>query len=381
MAQAANPDTGVPGDYGASLDATTTAALYGTASDGGTYGYGVVYKVDQSGKGTVLYSFTGNEDGASPVSGVVFDSAGNLYGTTLNGGYHPSPVGFGVVFMLDTNNKETVLRTFTGPDGAYPYAGVILSAGNLYGTTGGGGTHSLGVVFKLYANGKESSDSFAGTNGAFPQSGLTRDSSGNLYGTAQSGGAPNAGAGVVYKVDPAGKKTVLYAFTGGADGNRPIAGVIVDSAGNLYGTTASGGVYGQGVVYRLDPTGQETVLYSFTGGADGDGPVGGVIVDSAGNFYGTTSVGGRGHGVVYKLDATGKETVLHTFTGGTDGSSPFSGVIRDSAGNLFGTTLYGGDHGFGVVFKVAPTGKETVLYSFTGGIDGGHPQSGVTLSR
>jgi uncharacterized repeat protein (TIGR03803 family) len=162
---------------------------------------------------------------------------------------------------------------------------------------------------------------------------LIRDSAGNLYGTTSSGGTANVG--VVYKVDAAGQQKVLYSFTGGADGSGPYAGVILDSAGNLYGTTVHGGTAGAGVVFKLDAAGRETVLYSFTGGADGGSPYAGVILDSDCNFYGTTRSGGAANaGVVYKLDMRGHEKVLYTFTGGADGGGPYAGVIPDSDGNL-----------------------------------------------
>src|SRR5580700_9701150 len=174
-------------------------------------------------------------------------------------------------------------------------------------------------------------------------------------------------------------EVVLHRFYGGNDGRNPNAGLIRDSAGNLYGTTAGGGS-SPGIVYRIDDSRHETVLYSFKGGTDGAFPFGGVIRDSAGNLYGTTYQGGAAYaGVVYKLDSSGNETVLHTFSfnGGTDGGNPYAGVIRDPAGNLYGTTYYGGVWGAGVVYKVDSAGNETVLYSFTGGADGGNPQAGV----
>ena len=159
---------------------------------------------------------------------------------------------------------------------------------------------------------------------------------------------------------------MLYNFTGGADGRLPYAGLIRDSAGNFYGTTLEGGSVNGGVVYKLDATGHETVLYSFTGGDAGNSPYAGVIRDSAGNLYGTayhSGAAGSG-GDVYKLDATGHETVLYSFTDGADGGYPWAGVIRDSAGNLYGTTTSGGSSNAGVVYKLDPTGHETVLYSF-----------------
>jgi len=358
-------------DADAGVIRDSTGNLYGTAQYGGTAGAGVVFKVDTTGAETVLYSFTGGADGANPRGGVIRDSAGNLYGTTYGGGTS----GAGVVFKLDTSGHQTVLYTFTGgTDGGYPVAGVIRdSAGNLYGTATGGGTAGAGAVYKLNTTGQETVlYSFpGGAGGAGPQAGLTRDSAGNLYGTTAHGGT--AGAGVVYELNAAGQASVLYSFTGGADGNRPLGAVTRDSAGNLYATTNKGGT-GLGVVFELNASGQETVLYSFTGGADGVNPLSGVTRDSAGNLYGTTYLGGTSNaGMVYKLTAAGAETVLYGFTGGADGGYPEAGVIRDSAGNLYGTTLQGGTAYAGVVYEVNTSGQETVLYNFTGGADGGYP--------
>ena len=349
--------------------------LYGTTYEGGAAGAGVVYKVDTAGHQTVLYSFTGGADGGYPEAGVIRDSAGNLYGTAIGG------AGAGVVYKLDTSGHETVLYSFTGgADGKTPFAGVTRdSAGNLYGTTYyGGGLPNMGVVFKVDTASQETVlYSFTGGNdGNRPGSGVIRDSAGNLYGTTSSGDPANQG--VVYKVTAAGHETVLYSFTGGADGAEPSYGVIRDSAGNLYGTTYHGGTTNYGVVYKVDTTGHQTVLYSFTGATDGGYPTSGVIRDSAGNLYGTAGVGGTANGgVVFKVSAAGQETVLHSFTGGFDGKSPSGGVIRDSAGNLYGTTEYGGTGNAGTVYKLDPAGQETVLYAFSGGVDGFFPYAGV----
>ena len=179
---------------------------------------------------------------------------------------------------------------------------------------------------------------------------------------------------------------MLYSFTGGADGANPQAGLIRDFRGNLYGTTISGGnrVCGAapdcGVVFKLSPTGEETVIYAFTGGADGGIPLAGLIKDAKGNLYGTTSVGGDlkcSCGTVFVIDTAGKERVLHSFTGGNDGSMPFAGLARDVEGNFYGTTFYGGPSNLGTVFKVDSGGNETVLYSFTGIPDGASPRAGV----
>jgi len=353
--------------------------LYGTTVNSGAEYGGVVFRMDPMGNETVLHSFSG-EDGVEPYAGVIGDGAGNLYGTTFYGGTTDN----GVVYKLDAKGNETVLYNFTGgADGGEPQAGVILDAqGNLYGTTLLGGTgdcpEGCGVVYKLDASGQESVlHSFTGgADGANGNGdpGLIRDAEGNLYGATSNGGGP-ASAGVLFELDPAGQESVLYTFPSASDGANPHAGVIDDGKGNLYGTTYSGGPANAGVVYQVDATG-ETVLYRFTGGADGKNPNAGVIRDLAGNLYGTTVYGGVGYGVVYQVNAEGNESVLHAFAGGADGAYPYAGVILDSEGNLYGTTYAGGPENSGVVYKVDATGHETVLFGFSG-TDGSGPQAGV----
>jgi uncharacterized repeat protein (TIGR03803 family) len=342
---------------------------------------------------TVLYSFAGKPDGTSPYAGVVQDAQGNLYGTTYLGGTS----NMGTVFMVDTTGKETVLYSFTGMngDGANPFGGLVRDTqGNLYGTTYQGGNLTCGppvgcgTVFKLDTTGKETvlhTFSSVGGDGTGPQAGLVQDTQGNLYGTTITGGTD--GAGTVFKVDTTGKETVLYSFgSAGGDGTLPDAGLVLDSQGNLYGTTRSGGTAGDGTVFKVDKTGKETVLYSFTG-MNGDGlePYhSGVVRDAQGNLYGTTIYGGSSvFGTVFKVDTTGKETVLSSFTGGTkDGAYPEAGLVQDTQGNLYGTTFEGGASGGGTVFKVDTSGKETVQHNFfTGGIikDGAYPLGGLVL--
>jgi uncharacterized repeat protein (TIGR03803 family) len=279
------------------------------------------------------------------------------------------------VFKVDTFGNETVLYSFTGgADGSSPNTVIRDSKGNLYGTTNYGGASGVGVVFKVDTSGHETVlYTFTGGNdGAYPNPNVTLDSVGNFYGTTNNGGT--AGVGVVFKVDTSGHETVLYTFTGGNDGGNP-NGVMRDSAGNLYGTTSNGGASGAGVVFKVDTSGNETVLYTFTGGADGGYSDAGVIRDSAGNFYGTTNNGGTaGLGVVFKVDTSGNETVLHTFTRGLEGDQPdLAGVILDSVGNLYGTAAFGGAGGQGVVYKLDTSGNETVLYAFPGAADGQYP--------
>jgi uncharacterized repeat protein (TIGR03803 family) len=341
--------------------------LYGTTSYGGSFNFGTVFKLDTAGKETVLYTFTGGADGSIPLAGVIRDAAGNLYGTTEAGGdlTCKSSIGCGTVFKVDATGNESVLYSFTpAADGAgTPFAGVIRdAAGNLYGTTADGGPYYSGTVFKLDTTGKETvlytfTGGQGGTDGFLPAGALIRDAAGNLYGTTQLGG--NYSFGTVFKVDPTGTETVLYRFRGGYSGDQPAGGVIMDREGNLYGTTEGGGYYFDGTVFKLNPVGNKTVLYHFGSGEDGTLPVAGVIADTAGNLYGTTAYGGTFNlGTVFKLDKTGKETVLHNFTGGADGALPVAGLLRDAAGNLYGTAYFGGDcsvdGGCGVVFKIAP---------------------------
>lgn len=192
-----------------------------------------------------------------------------------------------------------------------------------------------------------------GNDGANPFSGPTLDSAGNLYGTTNEGGS--SGAGVVYKLGTAGNLTPLYSFTDGADGGYPWGGVVLDSNGNLYGTTNTGGAGRQGVVFKVSSDGQETVLCSFKSGKDGAYPQSPVTLDSAGNIYGTTYNGGaQDVGTVYEVTAAGRETVLWIFTDDPDGGYPVAGLILDAAGNLYGTTSFGGAWAVGSVFKIVP---------------------------
>jgi uncharacterized repeat protein (TIGR03803 family) len=334
---------------------------------------------------TVLHSFTFS-DGSHPLAGLIFDKSGNLYSTTIYG----STFGDGEVFKLAPPATvggawtETIFHAFSGTDGAYPYYGakpIFDSNGNLYGTTSQGGTSNVGTVFKLSPAGTETVlYSFTGgADGNQPGAGLVFDSSGNLYGTTPYGG--RFGSGVVFKLSPAGTETVLYSFTGGADGGNPFSPLILDSKGNLYGTASAGGASYSGVVFKVAPGGTETVLYSFTGAADGGAPYAGLVFDSNGNLYGTAFYGGVSNaGTVFELSPPAvaggawTENVLHSFTY-ADGAGPYfgTGLLFDANKNLYGITSTGGATDAGVVFKLSPGGTETVLYNFRSG--GGHPKS------
>ena len=369
------PTAGLIFDKNGNLYGTTSQGGTGNCYNGyGDIHCGTVFELSPIQGGgwteTVLYSFNWNgngTDGTNPGGGLIFDAAGNLYGTTVYGGTY----GYGTVFELTPAAggtwTEKVLWSFgNGTDGANPGGGLIFdAAGNLYGTTVYGGTYGYGMVFELTpaAGGTWTEKvlwSFGnGTDGYQPFAGLIFDAAGNLYGTTVSGGTYLYN-GTVFELTPAAgggwTEQVLHSFNyNGTDGIWPYAGLIFDAAGNLYGTTDSGGAYGDGTVFELMP-GQggiwtEGVLYSFLCSpfncTDGYSPQAGLIFDAAGNLYGTTSEGGTYHyGTVFELTpAAGggwTETVLYSFGNGTDGVGPVAGLIFDAAGNLYGTTAYGG---------------------------------------
>jgi uncharacterized repeat protein (TIGR03803 family) len=386
---------------GGGLVVDSSGNLFGTTAEGSdtlcdlaeVYGCGVVYELVKSSNGymeKVLYSFGSSSptsDGASPQAGLIMDAAGNLYGTTTYGGSSNCLVdigvdGCGTVFELvksSTGYTENVLYAFTGFDGAYPLAGLLMdSSGNLYGTAQGGGAYGYGVVFELVNSSGTYVEkvlcSFGGTatDGTSPAAGLLMDSSGNLYGTAQGGGA--YGYGVVFElVNSSGTyvEKVLYSFGGTAtDGAYPVAGLLMDASGNLYGTTSQGGAYGKGTVFELvnsSGTYMERVLYSFGGtAADGNDPIASLLLDASGNLYGTTKLGGSttacggsGCGTAFELvNSSGSyaERLLHSFSGGSDGSNPAAALIMDSSGNLYSTTEVGGSSlQGGTVFTINPT--------------------------
>jgi uncharacterized repeat protein (TIGR03803 family) len=332
------------------------------------------FTAEASATETVLYSFTGST-GQDPLAGLAV-SGGSDYGTTESGGAH----NYGAVFKLDSTGTETVLLSFDYSHGARPNAGLISDkAGNLYGTTQQGGANSDGVVFKIAPDGTETVlhtfTGFSSGDGAYPVAGLIRDSKGHLYGTTQHGGPSDNGT--VFKLAKSGSETVLYSFSGASDGAWPYGGLIEDSAGNFFGTTIEGGTSNDGIVFKLSRNGSETVLHNF-GGSDGMYPVAGLIMDGPGNLYGTTKQGGaHGSGTVFKVAPDGTETVLHSFAGASDGAFPMCNLIMDKKGNLYGTANGGGAHGAGTVFKVSAKGADTTLYSFAGGSDGAFPQAPV----
>jgi len=373
------------------LIADKTGNIYGVTENGGTSGDGLAFELsrDVSGKLTysVLYNFAGNADGQNPGAGLVLDHNGDLYGTTPLGG---NPNGnSGIAYELtpagDGQWTETVLYTFCPEaaclDGASPKSSLIFDgAGNLYGTTYSGGASNAGVVFELSPTTmgpwteKVLYSFTVQAIGLAPQAGLIFDSFGDLYGTDPAGGTGKrcpGGCGFVYELTPSSdgewQETTTYNFTGGGDGGTPFGGLISDSHGNLYGTTSEGEGKTYGTVFQLSLGGNgqwtETTLHTFVN-TDGSGPRDAVALDRFGNIYGTTPLGGNarscrdGCGTVFMLAPEGSgqysETTLHYFTGsrgGYDGAAPLSGVLIDH-GAIYGTTPFGGVLGEGVLFRL-----------------------------
>jgi uncharacterized repeat protein (TIGR03803 family) len=326
---------------------------------------------------TNLYSFTGTNDGGYPYAGLVQGSDGNFYGTTAGGGTN----GLGTVFQISTNGALTSLYSFTGGhDGANPQAGLVqASDGYFYGTTSGGGTNSIGTVFKISTNGVLTSlYSFTGTNdGANPRAALVQGSDGNFYGTTFGGGTN--GYGTVFKINTNGALTSLYSFTGGNDGWNPPAGLVQGSDGNFYGTTRNGGTNNWGTVFKISTNGALTSLYSFTGGHDGANPQAGLVQGSDGSFYGTTFGGGtNGYGTVFKINTNGALTSLYSFAGVHDGASPQAGLVQGSDGDFYGTTYTGATNNYGTVFQVTTKGGFGTLVFFNS-TNGASPAAALTL--
>jgi uncharacterized repeat protein (TIGR03803 family) len=345
---------------------------------------------------SIFYSFSGrggisgSTDGADPQAGLIQASDGNFYGTTAEGGTGGIA---GTVFQITDQGVETVLHSFTGmvnfsgPDGVTPQSTLIYGGdGNLYGTTEYGGSNGAGTVFVvtpagavsvLYAFGGNSGINDV-RDGENPGKGLMKGRDGNLYGVTQNGGAYNYGT--IFRITTGGAETVLYSFGAStSDGLQPYAVLFEDNEGNLYGTTNAGGAYHSGTVFKF-AAGVESLLHSFSGGSgiagltdDGASPVSALIQGSDGNFYGTTGAGGAYHaGTVFRITPAGAQTVLYSFFGNygaldsDDGAGPVAALVLAGDGNFYGTTGQGGAYSAGTVFKVTPTGVETVLHSFSG---------------
>ncbi len=346
----------------------------------------------------VLYNFRGGADGAKPQAPLL-PLDGKLYGTTPSGGRCSfDATGCGTVFVVNASGDERVLHQFAAyPDGALPYGGLIATKGELYGTTSLGGARSdasSGAIYAITPSGSERIVySFAPDHdGKFP-SGELLAVNGKFYGTTRQGGASrgpcySVSCGTIFDLTPAGKERVLYSFSGGfpsKDAQSPHGGLTLAN-GVFYGTTYFGGKFGEGTVFRVTASGKEQVLHNFSLQADGGYPSG-PLVFLHGELYGTVGAGGaNGGGGVFAIGTNGKERSLHIFKGGSsDGSGPIGGLVFLN-GSFYGTTVSGGtgkcfsnDSSCGTIFKIMPSGKESVLYKFKGGRDGAAPFSGLTV--
>lgn len=337
---------------------------------------------------TVLHQFDGDlNDGAFSEGSVIRDAVGNLYGTTTNPG---------TVFKIDRSGKESVLAFLNGGSGGiFPTGSLTLdSTGNLYGVAAGG-SGGAGVVYKLSPRGEETvlfafQGGLDNTNPKLPAGGVLLGKNGNVIGTAQFGNKLTCqiGCGSIFRLDATGKIHFLHKFAGGPDGGNPIGPLVQDASGNVYGVTQSGGdrscpdsffdqPTGCGVVFKIDRRHLLTVLHTFTGRSDGAIPQGGLLLDAAGNLFGTTLKGGGSDiGTIYEISKDGIYTVLHRFTQ-ADGQNPNGGLVSDPNGNLYGTAQLGGDQALGTVFELTRNGNLRVLHSFQGLEDGAVPLAGL----
>jgi len=327
----------------ASVIRDSSGNLYGTTYGGGSSDEGVVFSLNTSGQETVLHNFAGGSDGYYPFTPLLRDRHGNLYGVTSLGGSNSD----GTVFKIDTSGKETILHTFAGgTDGCHPSQGLIMdNAGTLYGTFGLCGSNYSGGVFKLTPDGTLTVlHNFAGapSDGSIPHGGhLVMDKKGNLYGVTLGGGRKDQGA--LYKLSKNGALTVLHSFAGGKkDGCQPQGTVAIEKDSDFYGIANACGASNYGVVWKVSKK-HVSILHNFSGQTDGSYPDSGVVLDAKGTIFGVTQYGGSGaSGVLYKLSPSGKFTLLHSFNG-SDGGLPNGELLRDAKGDLYGTTNIGGN--------------------------------------
>ena len=359
------------------LDIDRAGNLYGTTVLGGDFASGTVFQLSPvagSWVHTVVHSFTSGADGAQPYKGVTVDPAGNLYGTTVAGGSGSCEGGCGVAYKLANSGgtwTETVLHAFSGgSDGSGPGARLTIDKkGDLYGMAPTGGDYGSGTIYQLHqtSNGNwrfRVIHAFTGgADGSSGSAGRMVVRGGHLYGAATTGGT--YGSGTVFELTPtsAGEWNfrVIYSFRGQPDGVFPYGGVLFDSAGNLNGTTYYGGANDLGTVYQLTPTvsGEwtEQVLYSFGGANDGNSSISNLVLDPAGNFYGTTSEGGSGQGTIFQLTHRSTrwvEQIVHQFSGPPDGGFPYTGMVPGLAGEFYGATVHGGASDDGAIYKFTP---------------------------
>ena len=338
-------------------------------------------------------------DGAAPYARLVQATDGNFYGTTYEGGANDR----GTIFKINPNGTVTTLHSFCSrsgcPDGEHPEAGLVQATdGDFYGATAAGGPNRAGTVFKITASGRLTTlHTFClqsgCPDGAYPRARLVQSADGGFYGTTKYGGikCSQQGCGTVFKISPGGMLTTLYRFCAQSectDGANPFAELVQAAAGNFYGTTFAGGTGNLGTVFKVTPSGALTTLYSFcsqSGCLDGQDPYAGLAQDANGDLYGTTQYGGaHAGGTVFRIAPSGTLTTLYSFcsqSGCADGYYPYGDLFRATDGDFYGTTKGGGANGnYGTAFKITRSGTLTTLYGFclqSGCADGAYPYAGL----
>ncbi|MGO8700135.1 MAG: choice-of-anchor tandem repeat GloVer-containing protein [Limisphaerales bacterium] len=415
--------------------------FYGTTLEGGSANAGVIFEVGSNGAVNTLYTFTGGVDGAFPQAGLYLANDGNFYGTTIEGGTNGAGTLFRITpggIFTSLYSFTALSKAATNQDGAYPGASLVqASDGNLYGTASSGGSNGSGTLFKISLGGSfQLVYAFSALNGYYdnsegsdPEAALVQGANGVLYGTAYAGGSNGFGTvfayslaqnqmtslhsfqkaitganlmaalvqgqdgafygttsqggsktnGTMFKMTSTGGFALLHVFTGGTDGANPLAPLVQGANGSFYGTCANL-ESGFGTVFEATTNGTVLPLYAFTGEHDGANPVAALLEAAGGGFWGTASSGGSNNaGAIFSITSAGAFTPVMSFMGGGDGSHPQAPLVQGANGNFYGTTYQGGATGDGVVFEVTANGMFTTLYSFTNGLDGGFPASGLTL--
>jgi uncharacterized repeat protein (TIGR03803 family) len=373
--------TGNPSDgsypYGSLIEASNDT-LYGLTADGGTANYGTLFSCSTSGNVSILHSFKGNHtDGESPYGTLIQGSNGKLYGMTYSGGQ----TYWGTIFRCSLSGNETVLHSFgVATKGISPNGAVVQGTdGNMYGVTYWGGTYDAGTIFKTTPAGVTTflhSFKYDSTDGGYPEAALIQANDGNLYGMTPYGG--KKGYGTIFRCTTTGTETVLYNFTDGdTDGAYPYGSLVQGKNGLLYGMTAQGGTFNDGTIFKSTLSGTEKVLHSFASGStDGYYPLGSVTFVNDTTMYGLTEDGGTWNdGTIFKCDTAGNNFgLIHTFSGGSDGQNPLGSLVKSPNGKMYGTTEHGGNYTYGTIFSVTPSGNESIIDNFSNtSVDGAYP--------
>lgn len=351
--------------------------FYGMAYNGGTNGYGTIFKMSATGSSYTVLRHFNSTDGSYPYGNLIQATDGALYGMTCNGG----TTGRGVIFKITTTGTYTILRNLnSATDGQYPYGSLLQAKdGYLYGLTYQGGSEYGGTIFKMNLSGttfKVLKNLYSSTTGSNPQGHLIEAKDGYLYGmTYYSPYGPSSTAGEVFKISTAGSFTIVRKFTEATDGSYPRGSLVQGTDGYLYGMTQYGGKNLLGTAFKMTTSGTLTVLNHFNNDVNGTSPQDNLAIGKDSAYFGVTTTGGLyDNGTIFKT-CGGVTTILRSFNRSADGGNPIGGLMRAKDGNLYGTTSYGGKNNAGTIFKITPTGTYTVIRHLTGTTDGAYPET------